>query len=103
MYTSANCLSFISLMSAPAAKAFSDPVRTTHRTESSVEKDRRAALSSWNRVELSAVCVQSGGECQVEGLCPSGAGDVDGPLRAFGRLSVIWETPSAGFETRIEV
>ena len=67
MYTSANCLSFISLMSAPAAKAFSDPVRTTHRTESSVEKDRRAALSSWKRVELSAVCKVGGSESSQGG------------------------------------
>lgn len=86
-------LSFISLMSAPAdaarqrstfsqeyaytpAKALSLPVMTRAPTSSSSSNSRNALFSSMNSAEESA-------------------------LSAFGRLSVISATPSAGFEVRM--
>lgn len=57
LYTSANSLLTISLMSAPAAKALSLPVSTTAPTLSSLLASLRAALSSVKRGELRAVGV----------------------------------------------
>lgn len=47
--------SFISLMSAPAAKAFSEPVRTIAEMDLSDWKARRAVLSSVMRGEERAL------------------------------------------------
>lgn len=63
-------------MSAPAAKAFSEPVRTMAEMEGSLSAISVASLSSWKRAELRA-------------------------LSALGRLKVISVTPATGEETRM--
>lgn len=66
VYASEKVRGAISLMSAPAAKAFAEPVRTIARTSGDWSKALRAELSSLMR-------------------------GVDKALRALGRLSVTGE------------